>query len=307
MELSVIIPVFNEEANILVLHQRLTAVAAGISPDYELIFVNDGSRDRSIELLRGLAGSDPHVRFIHFSRNFGHQIAVTAGLDHASGRAVVIIDADLQDPPELIAELYQKLRSGYEVVYAKRRKREGETWFKKYTARVFYRLLRRITSVDIPLDTGDFRILDHQVVEVLRQMPEKNKFLRGQIAWIGFRQTFLEYDRAERHGGKTGYSLGKMIRFALDGITGFSDLPLRLVTWFGMIVTAFSFLVAAYVLYSRYIREDYVQGWPSLMITVLFIGGVQMIAIGIIGEYLIRLNANVRNRPLYIIQDTNLP
>ena len=307
LDLSVIVPIYNEEDNLHLLHERLTTVAAGMQVDYELVFVNDGSRDNSLALIRALAKRDPRVRYLDFSRNFGHQIAVTAGLDHTRGRAVVIIDADLQDPPELIAEMYRKMRDeDYQVVYARRKSRSGETWLKKWTARSFYRLLSNITSVDIPVDTGDFRIMDHRVVEVLREMPEKSKYLRGQISWIGFRQTFVEYERQERHAGETGYTYAKMFRFALDGITGFSDFPLKIVTWFGFGTVGFGFLVALYVLYSRFILEDYVQGWTSLMLIVLFLGGIQMIAIGIIGEYLARMNQNIRDRPTYIVRESNV-
>ncbi|MBK6620352.1 MAG: glycosyltransferase family 2 protein [Saprospirales bacterium] len=304
-DLSVVIPIYNEEGNIPLLHERWTRTLEEMKVGYEFIFINDGSRDRSVELLRELAQKDSHVKYIDFSRNFGHQIAVSAGLDHSRGEAVVIMDADLQDPPELLAEMYRKYKEGFEVVYARRRSRHGESWFKKITARAFYRLLSSLSSVDIPLDTGDFRIIDHKVVEALRKMPEKSKFLRGQISWIGFRQTFLEYDRQERHAGETNYPFRKMLALALDGITGFSDVPLRFVTYFGLIATGFAFLGALYVLYSRFVLRDFVEGWASLMITVLFIGGVQMIAIGIIGEYLSRIHANVRNRPLYIIRDSN--
>ena len=304
-DLSVVIPIYNEEGNIPLLHERLTRTLEEMKVGYEFIFINDGSRDRSVELLRELAQKDSHVKYIDFSRNFGHQIAVSAGLDHSRGEAVVIMDADLQDPPELLAEMYRKYKEGFEVVYARRRSRHGESWFKKITARAFYRLLSSLSSVDIPLDTGDFRIIDHKVVEALRKMPEKSKFLRGQISWIGFRQTFLEYDRQERHAGETNYPFRKMLSLALDGITGFSDVPLRFVTYFGLIATGFAFLGTLYVLYSRFVLRDFVEGWASLMITVLFIGGVQMIAIGIIGEYLSRIHANVRNRPLYIIRDSN--
>jgi len=305
-DISVVIPIFNEEGNIPPLYQRLTATLDGMSLRSELIFVNDGSRDRSIDLIRELAEMDSRVKFIDFSRNFGHQIAVSAGLDGARGEAVVIIDADLQDPPELIADMYRVYRTGYEVVYARRRSRKGETFFKKWTAKMFYRLLARLTSIEIPLDTGDFRLIDHKVAAALRSMPEKSKFLRGQISWLGFRQTFVEYDRQERLAGKTGYSLKKMIALALDGITGFSNAPLKLVSWLGLLVTGFAFAATLYALYSRFILDDYVEGWASLMITVLFLGGVQMIAIGIIGEYLSRINANVRNRPLYVVRDSNI-
>lgn len=308
--LSVVIPIYNEEANIQELYRRLTALLAPMSlpAGYELIFVNDGSRDSSLPQLLLLAAHDPaHVRYLSFSRNFGHQVAVTAGLDRAEGAAIVIIDADLQDPPELIPALYAKLHEGYEVVYARRRSRQGESPTKKLTAKLFYRILRAMTHVEIPVDTGDFRIISRKVVLALRQMPEQNKFLRGQISWIGYRQTFLEYDRAERAGGVTGYTYGKMLRFALDGITAFSDVPLKVATVGGFLVSGVAFLVMLYALYSRFITQHYEPGWPSLMVSILFLGGVQLIAIGIIGEYLARLGANVRQRPLYIVSESNLP
>jgi glycosyltransferase involved in cell wall biosynthesis len=305
VELSVVIPIYNEEATIGELHRRLTTllVPMNLPGGYELIFVNDGSHDRSLSLLIELAARDPeHVRYLSFSRNFGHQIAVTAGLDRADGTAVVIIDADLQDPPELIPMLYAKLREGHEVVYARRRSRQGESVTKKLTAKAFYRILRTLTHVEIPVDTGDFRIISRKVVLALRQMPEQHKFLRGQIAWVGYRQTFVEWA-----GGVTGYTYAKMIRFALDGITAFSDVPLRVATIGGFIVSAVSFLVMLYTLYSRFVTHEYQPGWPSLMVSILFLGGVQLIAVGIIGEYLARLGANVRQRPLYIVSESNLP
>jgi dolichol-phosphate mannosyltransferase len=310
MDLSVVIPIFNEEANIGELHRRLSALLAPmhLPGGYELVFVNDGSRDGSLPQLLLLAEHDPsHVRYLSFSRNFGHQVAVTAGLDRAEGAAVVIIDADLQDPPELIPALYAKLREGYEVVYARRRSRQGESATKKLTAKLFYRLLRAMTHVEIPVDTGDFRIISRKVVLALRQMPEQNKFLRGQIAWIGYRQTYLEYDRAERAGGVTGYTYAKMLRFALDGVTAFSDTPLKIATVSGFFVSGLAFLLILYTLYARFITQQYQPGWASLMVSILFIGGVQLIAIGIIGEYLARLGANVRQRPLYIVSEGNLP
>lgn len=304
--ISVVIPVFNEEGNIVMLHQRLTTVLQEIHTDYELIFVNDGSHDQTLGIIKGLAMSDDKVKFIDFSRNFGHQIAVSAGLQYSKGSYVVIIDADLQDPPELILPLYKKLQTGYDVVYAKRSARKGETWLKKQTAKWFYKTLKKITSVEIPVDTGDFRILTQKIVHIINQMPEHHKFLRGQIAWVGFNQSYLEYERDERLSGKTGYTYKKMLRFALDGITAFSDLPLKIVTWFGFLVSFIAFLVILFAFYSRFILKDYVQGWTSLMISVLFIGGIQMIAIGIIGEYLSRMNTDLRQRPLYIVRETNL-
>ncbi|MCR5887961.1 glycosyltransferase family 2 protein [Hymenobacter sp. J193] len=307
VDLSVIIPIYNEEANIPTLYARLRSVLDPMQLRCEYIFINDGSRDRSLELIQNLAARESDVRYIDFSRNFGHQIAVTAGLDLSLGEAVAIIDADLQDPPELIPQLYQKLLQGFEVVYAKRRSRQGESAAKKFTAKLFYRLLASITNISIPVDTGDFRIVSRKVVEALKQMPEQNKFIRGQISWIGYRQTYIEYDRAERAGGETGYTYRKMIRLALDGITGFSDVPLKVATVSGFVVSGLAFLVMLYTLYARFVTGDYQPGWASLMVSILFLGGVQLIAIGLIGEYLARLSANVRRRPLYIISDTNIP
>jgi glycosyltransferase involved in cell wall biosynthesis len=304
--LSIIVPLYNEEANVHPLYERLKAVVESMAVSHELIFINDGSRDSTLALVRALSYRDPQVRYIDLSRNFGHQIAVTAGLDHAAGEAVVIIDADLQDPPELIPELYAKLRSGYEVVYAKRLSRPGESAAKLMTAKLFYRMLAAITHVDIPVDTGDFRIIDRKVVEALKRMPEQSKFLRGQISWIGFRQTYVEYDRAQRAGGETGYTYSKMLRLAIDGITAFSDFPLKLASLSGFVVSGVAFLIMLYTLYSRFVSHDYQPGWASLMISVLFMGGVQLIAIGIIGEYIGRLSADVRQRPLYLIADTNI-
>jgi dolichol-phosphate mannosyltransferase len=257
-------------------------------------------------LLLALAARDERVRYIDLSRNFGHQIAVTAGLDLAVGESVVIIDADLQDPPELITELYATMQSGYDVVYARRRSRKGESLAKKYTAKLFYRLLAQITHIEIPVDTGDFRIISRKVVEALRLMPEQNKFLRGQIAWVGYPQTFVEYNRAERAGGQTGYTYAKMLRLAFDGITAFSDAPLRIATFSGFAVSGIAFLVILYTLYSRFITHDFQPGWASLMVSILFLGGIQLVAIGIIGEYIARLSANVRQRPLYLISATNI-
>ena len=305
-KLSVIIPIYNEAENILVLFERLHKSVSQLPVEPEYIFINDGSRDRSIQLIKQLASQYPSVFYVDFSRNFGHQVAVTAGLDSCTGNAIVIIDADLQDPPELIVDLYQKWKEGFEVVYAKRKTREGENFLKKFTAKMFYRALKKITSINIPVDTGDFRLIDRKIVEVLKSMPEQQKFLRGQISWIGFRQTFVEYDRDSRHAGKTGYTYKKMIRFALDGITSFSNLPLKFATATGFLVSGIAFFMILYALYSRFISKEYVAGWTSLMLAVLFIGGVQLICIGIIGEYISRLSDNVRKRPLYIVGETNI-
>jgi glycosyltransferase involved in cell wall biosynthesis len=305
-KLSIIIPIYNEEQNINALYKRLKASLSSLNVLQEYIFINDGSKDNSISIIKQLGETNPDVQFIDFARNFGHQIAVTAGLDFCKGNAAVIIDADLQDPPELILQLYAKWQEGYEVVYAKRRSRQGENALKKLTAKFFYRILQKITSINIPLDTGDFRIIDRKVIDILKQMPEQQKFLRGQISWIGFKQTFIEYDRDARYAGKTGYTYKKMVRFALDGITSYSNLPLKVATITGFIVSAIAFVMIFYTLYSRFISKEYVPGWASLMLAILFIGGVQLISIGIIGEYISRLSANVRNRPLYIVNESNI-
>ena len=305
MLLSVVVPIFNEEENIRLLHERLCGVVKKLNTELEFIFVNDGSRDNSLAIIKLLAASHSNVKFIDFSRNFGHQIAVTAGLDIAKGDAVVIIDADLQDPPELIAEMFAKWQEGFEVVYAKRKERRGENFFKKFSAKLFYRVINKMISFNIPMDTGDFRIIDRKIVDVLKSMPEQQKFLRGQISWAGFKQTYVEYDRDPRHAGETGYTFKKMIKFALDGITSFSDAPLKLASLMGFIVSGFAFLMILYALYARFISRDYVQGWTSLMLAVLFLGGIQLICLGMIGEYISRVANNIKNRPLYIIRETN--
>jgi len=302
---SIIIPVFNEEENIQKLFERLLQVVSGLSSDFELIFINDGSKDNTLQLVKDLAANEPKVKYINLSRNFGHQIAVSAGLDACLGQRVVIIDADLQDPPELVLEMDLKMNEGYHVVFARRRKRKGESLAKLLTARLFYRLLARIASVEIPLDTGDFRIMDKKVVDVLRAMPEQNKFLRGQISWIGFKQTYVEYDRSERQGGKTGYTYGKMFRFALDGITSFSDAPLRLASWMGFVVSGVAFIALIYALWGKYVMHNSEPGWASIIVSVLFLGGIQLISLGFIGEYLSRISSNVKQRPLYIVDETN--
>jgi dolichol-phosphate mannosyltransferase len=307
IDISVVIPVYNEALNINLLYERLTKVLKSIGGSYELIFVNDGSRDNSIDLLKILASQHQEVKYIDLSRNFGHQIAVSAGLDKTQGKRVVIIDADLQDPPELIADLYSKMNEGYEVVYAKRKRRKGEGFLKLLTAKLFYRILSNITSIHIPVDTGDFRLIDSKVVEALRQMPESHKFLRGQISWVGYRQTFIEYEREERHAGKTGYTYRKMFRFALDGITAFSNFPIKLVIVMGFLVSTIAFLMIVYTFYVKYFTNQEVErGWASLMVGILFLGGVQLISIGILGEYISRINTDVRKRPLYFIKESNI-
>ena len=306
MDLSVIIPSYNEERNVGIMHERLTKTLPEITDSYEMIFVNDCSKDQTLLRIKELAERDSHVKYLSFSRNFGHQIAVSAGLDFCTGKAVVIIDGDLQDPPELISKMYERYKEGYKVVYAKRKTREGETWFKKATAKIFYRLLASMTSIDIPVDVGDFRLIDRVIVEHLRNMPEKSKYIRGQIAWIGYKQTFVEYHRDARLYGTTNYPLKKMLRFALDGITAFSDKPLKIASGLGIFSAIVSLLALVYALVSHFCFHATITGWTSLILSVLFIGGVQLITIGIIGEYIARINNDVRNRPLYILDEKNI-
>ena len=306
VSISIVVPVYNEEKSIRLMYDRLLSSISKISHNFEIIYVNDGSRDNSFLELVKLSKEDARVKYINFSRNFGHQIAVTAGLDKTKGEAVVIIDGDLQDPPEVIPEMYAKHKEGFEVVYGQRLKRKGESFFKKITAKYFYRILKKITNVNIPVDTGDFRLIDRKIVNDLKNMPEQNKFLRGQIAWLGYRQTSVFFERDERKFGETGYPFSKMLKFALDGITGFSDVPLQFVTKIGIFISFISFLIILYAIFSHFVLEKTITGWTSLIISSMFIGGVQMISIGIIGEYISRINKNVQNRPLYIIDETNI-
>jgi dolichol-phosphate mannosyltransferase len=303
--LSVVIPVYNEEMNIGKLYQRLCSALEPLGADWEVVYVNDGSKDLSLAILHELSETDNHVKYIDFSRNFGHQLAITAGIEHAKGEWIVIMDGDGQDPPELIPELLKKAREGFEVVYARRRKRDGENFLKKFTARMFYRLLAKITSIEIPVDTGDFRIIHRKIQRILSKMPEQHKYIRGQISWIGFNQTFLEYDREERMGGATKFTYRKMMRFALDGISSFSTWPLKVATISGFVVSAVAFVLIIYSLYQKFFGTTE-PGWTSLHISVLFLGGIQLIGIGMLGEYLGRVSDNVKNRPHYIVRDSNI-
>ena len=306
MEISAIIPSYNEQDNVGLMYERMTKTLSKISPDYEIIYINDCSKDQTLLRIKELAAKDTHVKYLSFSRNFGHQIAVSAGLDYCSGKAVVIIDGDLQDPPELVEQMYEKYKEGYKVVYARRTSRDGETWFKKATAKIFYRLLASMTSIDIPVDVGDFRLIDQVIVKHLRNMPEKSKYIRGQISWIGYKQTFVNYHRDARIYGKTNYPLRKMLRFALDGITAFSDKPLKIASGLGIVAAIVSLLALVYALVAHFCFNSTITGWTSLILSVLFIGGVQLITIGIIGEYIARINNDVRNRPLYILEENNM-
>lgn len=307
IELSLIVPVYNEELNIHSLYNRIVPVLKQLTDSFEIIFINDGSKDRSQEIIEELSNTDSRIKYINFSRNFGHQIAVTAGLDASRGDAVAIIDADLQDPPELIVEMYKKMKEGYEVVYAKRKSRKDKNVIKKAAYKIFYRILAKISQVDIPLDTGDFRIMHRKVVDVLKEMPEQHKFLRGQIAWIGFNQTYVEYDRDVRAAGEPGYTYKKLFKLAFDGITSFSNMPLRIATLSGFVVFFISLALIVYALVSYFFfKGESPQGWTSLMISILFIGGIQLLSIGIIGEYISRMNSDIRKRPLYIVKKSNV-
>ncbi|MEB3299791.1 MAG: glycosyltransferase family 2 protein [Candidatus Sericytochromatia bacterium] len=300
---SVVAPCFDEEEGLPALKSRVISVLEALGSPWEFILVDDGSRDRTFELMRDFAAADSRIKTIGLSRNFGHQIAATAGLDHATGDAIILIDADLQDPPELIPEMISLWRQGWDVVYAQRRTRFGETAFKRWTAQAFYRILKRLTNVHIPVDTGDFRLMDRQVVDALRRLPERHRFLRGLVSWVGFRQTGLLFDRAERHSGTTKYPLRKMIAFALDGLTGFSFVPLQVASWLGVWVSLAAFLAICWVLWETLVQHGTVPGWSSLMVAILFIGGVQLLTIGLIGEYIGRILDEVRQRPLYFVRE----
>jgi dolichol-phosphate mannosyltransferase len=299
---SVVAPVYNEAETLPRFYERMVAVMEGLGEPFELVLVDDGSTDGSGAVLRELYGSDHRVRVITFSRNFGHQVAISAGLDYARGQAVIIIDSDLQDPPEVIPQLVSRWKAGAEVVYAQRASRRGETRFKLWTASLFYRLIRRITSVDIPRDTGDFRLLDRKVVDALVAMREQHRFMRGLSVWVGFRQEAVPYERQERFAGSTKYPLAKMIRFSLDAITGFSHVPLQLATSFGFLLAGVS-LIGILVAAVLRIVNHAIVGQASTLILVLFMGGIQLIFLGILGEYLGRIYDEVRARPLYVVHD----
>lgn len=301
-DLSVVVPVFNEEEVLPTFARELSAALAPLGVSYEVVFVNDGSSDGTAERLASLQASDTRVRYIEFSRNFGHQSAMTAGLDAARGRACVVMDADLQDPPDLLGPMLERWRAGVEVVYAVRRSRDGETIFKKMSAALFYRLLRGLAGIDIPRDTGDFRLMDRRVVDALKALPERNRFLRGLVAWIGFRQEALPFDRPARAAGVTKFSFFKMLRFALDGLTSFSRAPLRGVTLAGVAVWVVSMITFSWALWVKYMAHRSVPGWTSLMTVILLLGGAQLVAIGVIGEYIARIFDEAKRRPLYVVR-----
>jgi dolichol-phosphate mannosyltransferase len=301
---SIIAPVFNEEESLPVLLQRITEVMDSTGEPWELVLIDDGSKDRSAELMRKMALEDKRVRPIIFARNFGHQIAVTAGLDFCRGEAAVIIDADLQDPPEVILEMIQKWKEGNQVVYAVRTEREGESFFKKLTASLFYRIIFRITDIKIPLDTGDFRLLDRKVIDVMGQMRERHRFLRGMSSWVGFKQTGVEYKRAARFAGVTKYPFKKMLKLALTAITSFSYFPLQLATYIGFFAAGLAVIAIPVVIIMRLIGNDAFTGQASTLLAVLFLGGVQLLSLGILGEYVGRIYDEVKGRPLYVVSQT---
>jgi dolichol-phosphate mannosyltransferase len=302
--LSIVVPCFNEEACLTMLHERLTATARGAAgADYELVLINDGSRDRSWEIMRRLAATDPHLVAVNLSRNHGHQLALTAGLDLCQGDRILIIDADLQDPPELLPAMLKIMReSEADVVYGVRKTRRGETAIKRAPAHGFYRLLSRATEVDIPLDAGDFRLVSRRALDALLAMPEQARFIRGMVAWIGFKQVAFPYDREERYAGETKYPLRKMVRFALDALTGFSSAPLKLASHAGLILSLGSLLLILYIAYA-WLAGESIQGWTSLMLVVVVLGAMQMFVLALMGEYIGRLYNEAKRRPLYIVQE----
>ncbi|SFE75577.1 dolichol-phosphate mannosyltransferase [Bacillus sp. OV194] len=300
---SVVIPAFNEEEVIEHTYHRLKSVMDSTGRPYELLFVNDGSRDATAEQLLKIRQQDHRVKLIEFSRNFGHQVAISAGMDHARGDAVIIIDADLQDPPEIILTMIEKWREGFDVVYAKRTARKGETFFKKHTAALFYRTLKRMTDIEIPVDTGDFRLLDRKVCEELKGIQEKNRFVRGLVSWVGFRQTAVEYERDERLAGETKYPLNKMIKLSMDGVTSFLYKPLKLASYGGVLLSVCGFIYMLVVLCQTFFTDSTVPGWSSLVVLQLLFSGFVLIILGMMGEYIGRIYDETKDRPLYIIKE----
>lgn len=301
---SVIVPMYNEEAVIPETYSRLTKVMENWGESYEIIFINDGSKDKTKEMLDEICKSDSRVKLIDFARNFGHQVAITAGMDYAAGQCMVIIDGDLQDPPELIPDMVKLWREGNDVVYGKRVSRQGETFFKKTTAKVFYRLLNKLTDVDIPVDTGDFRLIDRRVCEALKQLPERSRYVRGLMSWVGFKQVAIEFERNERFAGETKYPFKKMMKLAMDGIMSFSYKPLKISSYLGTVLSIFSFIYLIKVLIQKiFFPHTALSGWASLIAVSLFFNGIILLMLGIIGEYISRIYDEARGRPLYIISE----
>jgi len=300
---SVVIPAYNEQETISETYKRLTGVMQGMGESYELIFINDGSKDRTAQIIASFCESDTSVRLINFSRNFGHMSAISAGMEYARGQAIFVIDADLQDPPEVFPEMAAKWKEGYHVVYGKRIKRKGESIFKKLSAKIFYRLLRSMTSVDLPPDTGEFRLIDRKVCDVVNKLPEKNRYIRGLVSWVGFKQIPVEYVREERFAGVTKYPLRKMIAFAMDAITSFSNKPLKLATMLGFFISLASFIYILIVIYQRFFTDQTITGWASTIAVILFTQGIVLMILGLMGEYIGRIYTELQNRPNYIVQE----
>jgi dolichol-phosphate mannosyltransferase len=301
--LSLVLPVYNEEEVIPELYTRLQAFLEQLGTDAEIIFVNDGSKDRSLELLRAMTERDERCRVLSFSRNFGHQTAISAGIDYARGRAVVVMDADLQDPPDVVRQMMDKWREGYDVVYGKRATRAGETAFKLFTAKAFYRIFAAMIPIEVPLDTGDFRLMSRRVVIALRSLRESHRFVRGLVSWVGFKQTAVLYDRPGRFAGETKYPLRKMIRFAIDGITSFSILPLRFSTYLGVVTSIGSVVLALWALVAHLFFNATVPGWTATVVIITLLASVQLLMIGILGEYVGRIYEEIKRRPLYVVGD----
>lgn len=300
---SVVIPVYNEELVLEESYKRLTEVMRKISEPYELIFVNDGSRDNSLSILSRLKQNDKYVKFISFSRNFGHQAAITAGMDYASGDAVIVIDADLQDPPEIIPEMISEWRNGFDVVYGKRSERKGETFFKKFTAKLYYRTLKKITNIDIPVDTGDFRLISRRVCDTMNQLSERSRYVRGLVSWVGYKQKAVEYVREDRFAGETKYHLSKMIKLALDGVTAFSYKPLKLASIMGFIMFALSFIWFVVMICRILLVPGETFGWGAAVPILLMSQGIVLLILGILGEYVGRIFEEIKGRPIYIVSE----
>jgi dolichol-phosphate mannosyltransferase len=300
---SVVVPAFNEEEVIAETYKRLTAVMQGMNEPYELVFVNDGSRDKTAQIIAGFCAADKSVRLVNFSRNFGHMPAISAGMEHARGEAIFIIDADLQDPPEIFPQMAKKWREGFHVVYGKREKRKGESLFKKASAKIFYRFIRRMTSIDMPVDTGEFRLIDRKVCDAVNRLPEKNRYIRGLVSWVGFKQTAVLYVREERFAGSTKYPLRKMIAFAMDAVTAFSYKPLKIATSLGFLLSFASVIYLLVIFYQYFFTDTTITGWASTMGILLFTQGTVMMILGLMGEYIGRIYEELKNRPAYIVQE----
>lgn len=301
---SIVVPVYNEEEVIMETYRRLTEIMEQTKEEYEILFINDGSRDLTMEQIKSICEKDKRIKLINFSRNFGHQIAVTAGMEYSKGQAVVIIDADLQDPPEVILTMIKKWKEGYDVIYGKRLKRKGESWFKKITAKFFYRFLNSMTSVDIPVDTGDFRLIDRKVCDTMNSLTEKNRYVRGLVSWVGYKQIAVEYVREERFAGETKYPLKKMLKLAADAIFSFSYKPLKLAGLLGIILSFCSFLYLIIIIIQKLFTNTTVVGWASILAVILFFNGVSLVIQSINGSYIGRIYEETKNRPLFIVRDT---